>query len=177
MMAFPLVVIGITVASDSGPGGVGSDGKVPIAHARGYSVDSEEGDIGEASTPRAAQFQINTVQSDPLKALDDTLAEMLPPSSPFPLVKRVVVVPPYVPMNSSRSQMSPRKANGRSGAKGKSARKEVQHAPMEGAESWIAGLVGEVVGELLEELGELVRTIFRDLRHGLSLLSQAQPNL
>lgn len=165
MTAFPLVVIGITVASDSNSG-AGTDGQVTNAHARGYSVDSEEGDIGEASTPRAAQFQINTVKSDPLKALDDTLAEMLPPSSPFPLVKRVVVVPPHVPMNSSSSQMSPRKANGRSGDKRKSARKEVQYAPTEGAESWIAGLVGEVVGELLEELGDLVRTIYRDLRHG-----------
>ena len=165
MTAFPLVVIGITVASDSNPA-VGSDGQVINAHARGYSVDSEEGDIGEASTPRAPQFQINTVKSDPLKALDDTLAEMLPPSSPFPLVKRVVVVPHHLPMNSSSSQMSPRKANGRSGDKGKSARKEVQHAPIEGGESWIAGLVGEVVGELLEELGDLVRTIYRELRQG-----------
>lgn len=152
LTAFPLVVIGISVSESDG----GQDGKNSSSHLRGYSVDSEEGDIGEASTPRAAHFQINTARADPLKALDDTLSEMLPPSSPFPLVKRVVVVPPHVPVHGASSQMSPRKASGRPGGNGKDTRREVQHAPAEGAEVWIAGLVGEVVGELLEELGELV---------------------
>lgn len=157
MTAFPLVVIGIAVSDESTDRdslhGAGS-------HLRGYSVDSEEGDIGEASTPRAAHFQVNTsgqAQADPLKALDDTIGEMFPPSSPFPLVKRVVVVPPTVPNTSTSSQMSPRKANGRMGPKGADARREVQHAPADGGEAWVASLAGEVVSDLLGELGELVR--------------------
>lgn len=140
MTAFPLVVIGIGVA----PG-----------HDEGYTVDGEGGDIGEASTPRQSKFPPHQSNVDPMAALEDTLAGLLPPSSAYPLVKRLVLVPPTTP-DSPHVYTSPRKAaNGFDKGKGRGAG-DVRVAPADGGDAWCGRLIAEVVGELLGELGEIV---------------------
>jgi len=141
--AFPLVVLGI--AAEDEP-------------AQGYAVSGdEEGDIGEPSktaTTRGAGEGLD-------ESFGEVLAGSFPPTSPFPLVKRLIVIPKDTAAPHS-SHSSPRKnrasAHGTRDSghnKGKSG-VEMVYAPAEGVESWLGRLLGEVVGDVLGELGELV---------------------
>jgi len=142
--AFPLVVLGIATAEDE--------------PAEGYNVnDDDEGDIA-GSSKASAMAEIGGGLEG---SFGETLAGLFPPTSPFPLVKRLIVVPKDTPAPDS-SHSSPKKnGDGARGAatsgysKGK-AGVEVVHAPTEGVEGWLGRLLGEVVGDVLGELGELV---------------------
>lgn len=147
MASFPLVVIGVAVESP----------------AAGYSL-KEEGDE-DMATPRISTAQDDDADSDrPIDhaaRLDEAIASLFPASSPFPLVKRLLLVPPTVP--SSRSaRSSPTKSDPRAAARsalegGRSTDPaHVIRAPAEGTESWVGKVLGEVVGEVLSELGETV---------------------
>jgi hypothetical protein len=150
--SFPLVVIGVAV--DAG----GSS-----EHGQGYRLDEE--DEGEAATPQASASTSFNVDYDrpqtPSIAFDKTLQSLFPHTSPFPLVRRLVLVPSEIP--SSRSaRSSPTKADPRAAARAALERgqsrdgPEVLKAPTEGSESWIGRVLGEVIGDVLSELGETV---------------------
>ncbi len=158
MTIFPLVVIGVAV--DPGE----------LSPVEGYSVDEEEaevtGDIGQASAPIASTSTQEPVQppSSPTETFDNALQNLFPPTSPFPLVRRLVLVPSQTP--SSTPKPSPA-MNGRGeqqdqagdAGKGKMLDKQTVYAPTEGVEGWVRKMMGEVVGDVLVELGELVRRI------------------
>lgn len=130
--AFPLVVIGIAAEQP-----------------QGYSIEEEDGDIGGSSkTPTVSTFREREKSIE--ESFGEALAEVFPPSSPFPLVKRLIVVPPDAPISPRDSP----KKNGHSGRFTKT-KGEVLFAPSEGVEGWLGRLLGEVVGDALGELGEL----------------------
>lgn len=147
---FPLIVIGIS-ASD------------------GDESRKTNGDIGEASasvmTPTDATFGNDAMRKsrlDPTTAFDDALRSLFPDSSPFPLVKRLVMVPSQPPRNTSPTGALGRKNqmwDSPNSIKGKERKGEgdVRWALAERADEWIAGLIGEVIGDVIGELGELVR--------------------
>lgn len=145
MATFPLVVIGVAVDPSS-------------SGTQGYSL-KEEGEE-EASTPQVLTHTATAATADPAKGLEDTISSLFPNTSPFPLVRRLVLVPPTVP--SSRSaRSSPVKADPRAAASaaldsGGGQGSGVLRAPTEGTESWAGRTLGEVVGEVLSELGETV---------------------
>ncbi|ORY31417.1 hypothetical protein BCR39DRAFT_526584 [Naematelia encephala] len=159
MAAFPLVVIGIAADSEHGNGNI-----------KGYSLDEDDdsGDIGDVKTPTAPTFQHEEIHQhhhprhDPASAFDDTLSNLLPETSPFPLVKRLIMVPRHTPQSPSPGP-SPSSSN--SGTPGRTSKLDdqhsasgdlvVSHAPLEGADTWIGRILGEVVGQVLGELGEL----------------------
>jgi len=161
LAAFPLVVIGIAVD----PGGT-------IEPVKGYTVDEEDaedtGDIGQASAPVAPAFLEEPVK--PPSTLSDSFYRaidgLFPPTSPFPLVRRLVIVPPHLPRNptprpslvknGSNGRIPGSEEEGRRGGKGEQREGEVVYAPSEGIEGWVNRMMGEVVGEVLSELGELV---------------------
>jgi hypothetical protein len=152
LASFPLVVIGITVDSD------GSAEATP----KGYSLDEddEDRDTGGGSTPTTSTFTAmsNGTGGPSLPgAFETAVSELFPKDSAFPLIRRLVVVPNEVP-RSPNSNPSPRKGGFKETTrqqKGKG-REEVRYAPSSAAESWIGGLLGELVGDVLGELGELV---------------------
>lgn len=136
MSTFPLVVIGI-----------GVDDAV-----EGYSVGSE------TPTPdKAAAAQAWT------QTFTQTLAGIMPPTSAFPLVKRLVLVPSQLPVSDPRSPArgaprtsavgTPRSSIAASAAPNLGF---IRYAPAEGGDSWAAKLLGEVIGDVYGELGELV---------------------
>jgi hypothetical protein len=145
LASFPLVVIGVAVD----PGN---------ENVQGYSL-AEEAE-GEATTPLASTFE----RPKPLtasQAFEETIKSLFPASSPFPLVKRMILVPEEIPsVKSARS--SPTKADPRAAARAALESKQgslaadVVRVPSEGSESWIGKLLGEVVGDVLSELGETV---------------------
>lgn len=146
--AFPLVVIGITAEA-----------------SEGYSIEEEDdGDIGQSSkTPTVSTFRQR--EKGPSESFDDAIRELFPTTSPFPLVKRLIVVPPDAPTSPS-PRSSPRK-NGKSTPRGVGKdRGDISYAPEEGREGWISRLLGEVVGDALGELGELVSRILNVLTPG-----------
>lgn len=143
--AFPLVVLGIAVEDE-------------LVH--GYSVDiGEEGDMEESETAALAP---NRSGDGPEERFREVLTGLFPPTSPFPLVKRLIIVPKDAPKTrsprsspntqGSSSRGVPRfgRDQGRPGA-------DLVYAPCEGVEGWLGKLLGEVVGDVLGELGELVR--------------------
>ncbi|ODN75626.1 hypothetical protein L198_08156 [Cryptococcus wingfieldii CBS 7118] len=139
MAGFPLIVLGVSVDAEE---------------EEGYSLG--DGDMGH-STPTAPTFQERTIPSfppvTPEQAFEDTLASLLPSTSPFPIVKRLLVVPDQIPKtpSSPRKQASPSESSS-GGTTGKD-HGEVKYAPLEGVENWMTRLLGEVVGDLLGELG------------------------
>lgn len=171
MAIFPLVVIGIALEPQDQ---ARSSSSRSNGHSvQGYTIDSERdgeetGDIGEASTPIAPQFQDHASRSrdSPESAFHDTLSTLFPETSPFPLVRRLILVPAQLPSPKS-ARSSPTKAGSRStprpgGDIGKRrADGEVLKAPEDGVENWIGRIMGEVVGEVLGELGETVSTSVR----------------
>lgn len=168
---FPLIVIGIAV--DPGKSDVPGVGVL-----KGYSLGNEEesGDLGEASTPTMASFAQMTPRGatpTPTQMFEDALAELFPPTSPFPLVKRLVLVPAAVrrasspmpsPSKASWDQEMPRLGKGKERAEG-----DVRWAPMDAQEGWVSRLLGEAVGDLLGELGELATAL--ETPQGLRTLS------
>ncbi|WWD18356.1 hypothetical protein CI109_102806 [Kwoniella shandongensis] len=161
MSAFPLIVLGIAVD----PAGSGDEKGTQI---QGYSLqeqdegEDEGGDIGEASTPTIPTFRNHQIPhkpptSSPSQSFDETLEHIFPTTSPFPLVKRLLVVPDRIP----NAAASPRKQSNGVGANGEHGRDagEVRYAPHDGMESWIGRILSEVVGELLGELGEIATAL------------------
>ena len=167
LASFPLVVIGIAVDSGSAPS------------AKGYSLSNgeEDGDLGQASTPTAPTFTKHTVPppiATPAQAFDQTLQTLFPDTSPFPIVRRLIVVPDEVPRSPS-PRPSPRKSPGPNHAfrpeagGGKGAEEGVSFAPLDGADSWVGRLLGEVIGDLFGELGEMATAL--ETPTGLKTLS------
>ncbi|OCF62347.1 hypothetical protein L486_02015 [Kwoniella mangroviensis CBS 10435] len=157
MAGFPLIVLGIAVEPDE---------EVEAQESKGYSVEEEEGegsgDITDVSTPTAPTFnhhpQISLEQKvNPEQSFDETISSIFPSTSPFPLVKRLLVVPNQLP----KSPSSPRKQSGHSSDSRGSGKDKgyMRYAPIDGAESWIGRVLGEVVGELLGELGEIATAL------------------
>lgn len=138
MTSFPLVVVGIAV----------EDGDDEV---EGYSVDGKlEPAKDKKGRPRPT---LQTQGWD--SAFRNTLASILPETSAFPLVKRLVLVPSQTPSPSSRQ--------GTPARKGSLQRKDLStggqtivRAPLDGGDNWVARLLGELVGEVFGELGELV---------------------
>lgn len=150
LAAFPLVVIGITVGE--------GDGVEETPKGFSLKEEDESGDIG-GSTPTTSTFSRTPRQnnSTPSQSFEETVSGLFPESSAFPLMKRLVVVPPDLP-RSPNPNPSPRKGGYRETSrpdKGKG-KEEMRYAPNEGAEGWIGRLLGEVIGDVLGELGELV---------------------
>ena len=128
--AFPLIVIGVATHSEEG--------------VQGYDVG--DGDLGGSK-----ESGITTSMDHLLAGYRDTLDNLFTPSSPFPLVKRLIVVPPVPPTSpgaTPRHDASYEKIG--AGQQG------VLFAPLEGIEDWTSRLLGEVVGDALAELGDLV---------------------
>nr|XP_018262525.1 uncharacterized protein I303_05542 [Kwoniella dejecticola CBS 10117]OBR84683.1 hypothetical protein I303_05542 [Kwoniella dejecticola CBS 10117] len=151
LTGFPLIVLGIAVESDEEEGDV---------QAQGYTVD-QGGDIGESSipTPTVPTFQSKFEQNDhPEKCFDETISSIFPPTSPFPLVKRLLVVPNMLPKTPSSPRKQSQNPSDRKRDKG-----YMRFAPPDGAEHWIGRVLGEVVGELLGELGEITPAGMRTL--------------
>ncbi|WVQ65923.1 uncharacterized protein L199_004101 [Kwoniella botswanensis] len=156
MAGFPLIVLGMAVEPDD---------QSEEESSKGYSLEEEgegSGDITDISTPTAPTFnhhpQISLEQKvNPEQSFDETISSIFPPTSPFPLVKRLLVVPNQLP----KSPTSPRKQSGHSsGSRGNGKDKGyMRYAPIDGAESWIGRVLGEVVGELLGELGEIATAL------------------
>jgi hypothetical protein len=151
LAGFPLVVVGVAV--DPGNEGV-----------QGYSLEEETEEM--ATTPLASTFdQAHPKPLTPSAAFEETLKSLFPASSPFPLVKRMILVPEEIPSSKS-ARSSPTKADPRAAARAALERgqgplgPDVVRVPSEGSESWIGRLLGEVVGDVLSELGETVRSPF-----------------
>lgn len=132
MSAFPLVVIG--VAADDGE-----------YEAEGYEIP------GTGVKPKASpSLRINNNWT---QTFERTLADFLPPTAAFPLVKRLVLVPSTTPTSGSRTPGSAT-FNSRSAW---IPSPFTCRAPHDGAEGWVTKLMGEVIGQVFGELGELVR--------------------
>ncbi|BEJ13843.1 hypothetical protein CspHIS471_0310170 [Cutaneotrichosporon sp. HIS471] len=148
MSAFPLVVIGIGVDD-----------------VNGYSVGNETPTQDKTA---AAQAWAQT--------FTQVLAGIMPPTSAFPLVKRLVLVPSQLPASDPRSPArgtprasslgTPRGSITRSGSPTFSF---IRHAPSEGGDSWVTKLLGEAIGEVYGELGELVASL--ESQAGMKTLS------
>ncbi|WWC70625.1 uncharacterized protein I206_104576 [Kwoniella pini CBS 10737] len=145
LSGFPLIVLGIAVEMEEQE----EDGP-------GYAVDQEGGDISEnISTPSAPTFQDKFLPNDnPEKSFDETISSIFPSTSPFPLVKRLLVVPNQSP----RSPSSPRKQS-QNPSHIKKDKGYMRFAPIDGADHWVGRVLGEVVGELLGELGEIATAL------------------
>jgi hypothetical protein len=148
LAGFPLVVIGVAVD----PGN---------EKVQGYSLEEETEAEAEATTPLASTF--DKAQARPptaSQAFDETIKSLFPSSSPFPLVKQMVLVPEEIPSTRS-ARSSPTKADPRAAARaalerGQGLGPDIVRVPSEGSESWIGKLLGEVIGDVLSELGETV---------------------
>lgn len=191
MAGFPLVVIGIAVdmedrGEDAGEARAGPSSKLNGNSVKGYAVDEvnedeeqDTGDIGEASTPVAPTFReiAPRKKSSPSSCFSDTLSALFPDTSPFPLVRRLILVPPHLPSaQSARSPSGSRfndrstpRPNGDRGKRREDLEGEVQKAPEDGGDSWIGRLMGEVIGDVLGELGEVVSGLCRIARIELTI--------
>jgi hypothetical protein len=155
MSSFPLVVIGICV-----------EGEEVKEQVNGYTLDEEdEVDLGEASTPIASRFNklsMEQPKSTPLSSFDEAMEGIFPQTSPFPLVKRLIMVSPGIPSSPSPGP-SPRNGVreevGKGYGKGKGKQDDVVRAPESGHEAFVGRLLGEVIGQVLGELGDLVSTL------------------
>lgn len=144
MASFPLVVIGVAVDPSSGP--------------LGYSLKEDDEERDEQATPQISTYTDPSGSVNPSKEFEAVLSTLFPQSSPFPLVRRLVLVPPTIPSSrSSPNKFDPRAAArsaleaGRGGGG-----PNVIRPPAENVESWVGKAMGEVVGEVLSELGETV---------------------
>ncbi|KAK8858467.1 hypothetical protein IAR55_002694 [Kwoniella newhampshirensis] len=165
MSAFPLIVLGIAI--DSSEAASADDGEriqpkgCSLNEADEEGEQEENGDIGEASTPTIPKFRHHQLPNketkpSPGQAFEETVQNVFPATSPFPLVKRLLVIPDHL----SHSSASPRKqANGiANGGKGRD-KGEMRYSPADGVESWVGRILSEVVGELLAELGEIATAL------------------
>lgn len=142
MTAFPLVVIGVAV-----------DDTPPEAYAVPGKKEKKEKGKKTKKGLSEREWSQTFVQS---------MSTFLPPTAAFPLVKRLVVVPAQSPIPGS-GQRSPTGSSFNGSPSRQLDSGEVRRAPLEGADGWVAKLLGEVVGEVFGELGELVsRTSERD---------------
>lgn len=123
----------------------------------GYKLsrgEEMEGDIGEGeATPTLPRWfdpsesKPASSQVTPETAFDHTLSSLFPSTSPFPLVKRLVVVPnPSLGAHASKERKDKREG-------------EVWYAPQEGLGQWMTQLVGGAVGDALGELGVIVSLV------------------
>jgi hypothetical protein len=157
LASFPLVVIGITV----------DGGDTAEETPRGYSMaeedEEESGDLAGGSTPTTSTFSGIPGRANGMgghggrDSFDEAVSGLFPQDSAFPLIRRLVVVPSDLP-RSPNPNTSPRKGGFKETTrqqKGKG-KEEVRYAPGDGGDSWIGGLLGEIVGDVLGELGELV---------------------
>ena len=154
MASFPLVIIGIAAEPE--------EQTEPV---KGYSVDERDsedtGDLGQASSSDAP-----AIEGDPVSdALANAMQSLFPATSPFPLVRKLILVPPHITKNSSppsslgtaRDGVTPRKdGDGTKAEKSQIGEGLVLHAPTEGTERWIGRMLGGILGELMAELGDLV---------------------
>ena len=140
--AFPLVVLGIANEEEA---------------VNGYAIQEEEGDGDIGSSSSSAPVRTGEGLSE---SFQEQLRSLFPPTSPFPLVKRLIVVPKDAPSSYTPGGTPGRAVLGsaRSGRGKSRASGEIIYAPAEGIESWMGRLLGEVVGDVLGELGELVST-------------------
>lgn len=151
---FPLIVVGIAVDPQD----------LEQSHVQGYSLGEDVGDIGQSSTPVAPTLHHQVADSASIEdAFQERITELFPPSSPFPLVKKLLLVGSDIPSspstkNTPRKAGQPEKSSRLANGKAK-ASDEVVSAPSEGIEAWISRLLGELVGDVFGELGELVRFI------------------
>ncbi|CAK9780718.1 unnamed protein product [Cutaneotrichosporon oleaginosum] len=139
MSAFPLVVIGI-----------GVDDAV-----EGFTVGTETPKEDRASATQAWT-----------QTFAQTLNDIMPATSAFPLVRRLVLVPSQVPTSDRRIAASgtPRvsgintpRTSVAGGASPSSS--FIRYAPAEGGDSWASKLLGEVIGDVYGELGELAASL------------------
>lgn len=133
----------------------------------GYKLsrgEEMEGDIGEGeATPTLPRWfdpsesKPASSQVTPETAFDHTLSSLFPSTSPFPLVKRLVVVPnPSLGAHASKERKDKREG-------------EVWYAPQEGLGQWMTQLVGGAVGDALGELGVIAASL--ETPSGLQTLS------
>ncbi|ORX40220.1 transport protein Trs120 or TRAPPC9 TRAPP II complex subunit-domain-containing protein [Kockovaella imperatae] len=161
---FPLIVIGVALKPTSGDLGEsiegysvdGGDTSGGSAQANGQSTDGHAGNTGS------------------MRVFDEAVHALFPPSSPFPLVKRLVLVPPKHPSHLSRGSESkpvrrPAESNDALDRKGKFVERDVLEAPWDNEETWIIKFLGGVVGDVLGELGDLVTAM--ETPQGLKTLS------
>ena len=142
LAAFPLIVVGIAHEEEV---------------VDGYTIDEEDldldGDIGSSSSSAPQRTKRGLDES-----FREQLAGLFPPTSPFPLVKRLIVVPKDISSSNIPGQSSDRPKNVRrksEKSKGKNSN-DVMYAPTEGVDSWMGRLLGEMVGDVLAELGNIV---------------------
>jgi hypothetical protein len=133
MSAFPLIVIGVAVDDEL---------------TEGYSLGGNENASRRSSKPSNDNLWA--------QAFTQTLSAFLPPTAAFPLVKRIILVPSTPPILGS-GQRSPVHASFAKGIHAiQTGEGVVRRAPMDGADAWVQKLLGEVVGQVFGELGELV---------------------
>ena len=182
---FPLVVLGIAVEPPDSAGA--SDEGV-----QGYNLDGEQSATTPTGPTEVERNRASTHGSS-LEVFSETVSTLFPPASPFPLVKRLILVPSTSPTSTphpsppkpppksktpnaaseprevAKSSTSTLAKNGERSRKGKEVIREVVHAPVDGVGSWIAHLLGEVVGEVMSELGDLATAL--ETPSGLKTLS------
>ena len=152
--SFPLIVIGIAVDPEE------EDEEELV---NGYSVVEDGGDIGRASTPIPSnpghRKKPPEREEDPMVAFGQSMSRLFPPTSPFPLVKRLVMVPPHVARSPSAKPSPTKNGSSKGMTADGSGRRDVVYAPSEGLAAWTRRMLGEAIAEALEELGELVRQL------------------
>jgi len=157
MAGSPLVVIGIAV----------DDGDMEGEEVKGYSLD--QGDIGQVASSSSSRLpRIKTTRSF-ADAFDDSIQSLIPPTSAFPMVKRLILVPPHIPRSPNANSpmknghLSERNRNDSRNVASQS--RNVVYAPGQGIDNWLSRIMGEVVGEVLGELGELVSGLRLSIRN------------
>lgn len=135
MSAFPLVVIGVAVDD--------SDDE----ETQGFSLSETPSKSSEAKVSMEAWG----------RTFDHALSTFLPSTAAFPLVKRLVLVSSHIPQAGTPQRSPARNNSGQ--APWKSVEGSVRRAPFEGGDSWVGRLLGEVVGEVFAELGDLATSL------------------
>lgn len=133
MSAFPLVVIGIAVDDAEEDG-------------QGFS-------ISDTSIGSEKQMPTDTWA----RTFDHALGAFLPSTAAFPLVKKLVLVPSQLPQPNTPQRSPAHKDSGK--APWSASEGSVRRAPFEGGDSWVGRLLGEVVGEVFGEFGELASSL------------------
>lgn len=106
--------------------------------------------IGVAVDEGGAGTDQNEKEAAWLQAFNRTMATFMPSTSAFPLVKRLLIVPPQLPIpGSSKNARKPKESQD----------PLLSYAPLDGGDNFAADVLGEVVGEVFGELGELVSAL------------------
>ncbi|WVN88627.1 uncharacterized protein L203_103838 [Cryptococcus depauperatus CBS 7841] len=160
MADFPLIVLGVAIEDDGEKNG------------NGLGVDDKTS-IEDAITPTAPTFQENMTSDRPLispqQVFQDTLTEIFPPDSSFPIVKRLLMVPRQLPGTPTLSKGSTSAAKYEFDGLNGIGRSEIRCAPIDGVENWVTRVLGEVVGDLLGEIGTIATAL--ETQVGLQTLS------